>query len=208
MDFIHNSQQIQEIADQLDISTYIDENNVIWLCGKDLKVTAHMRSCYSKCKKEHKKTIRKDTLGGMQEMTFLTLDACKAIICKSRSTRSIELASAFGIPMLQKNIPIETETLSFIMRVFKGKNMVCQYYVEPYRIDLYFPDSKLAIECDEKDSHSSIKQIQSDAARQKYIEKVLDCRFVRYMPHNFDFSMADLINNIICALGCIPEKVI
>ena len=39
--------------------------------------------------------------------------------------------------------------LSHVQEAFKGEEMIEQYHVDGYRIDLYFPEYKLAIECDE-----------------------------------------------------------
>ena len=53
--------------------------------------------------------------------------------------------------------------------------MIDQYTVDNYRIDLYFPKHKLAIECDEFD-HSD-RDIEYEVKRQNNIEEKLGCTF-------------------------------
>ena len=45
----------------------------------------------------------------------------------------------------------EQDALSQIMQAFRGEELIHQFGAGKYRIDLYFPKYKLAIECDEFD---------------------------------------------------------
>ena len=72
--------------------------------------------------------------------------------------------------------------------VFKGTVMIDQYSVDNYRVDLYFPEYRLAIECDEF-GHED-RDIGYEVTRQKYIENKLDCIFIRYNPDAKDFKIA------------------
>ena len=72
------------------------------------------------------------------------------MLVKSKKTKAVELAKDLGIAILDnKYLSKETETLSYILTAFKGQEMKEQYTVDGYKIDLYFPIHKLAIECDE-----------------------------------------------------------
>lgn len=53
---------------------------------------------------------------------------------------------------------------------------VPQYFVDNYRIDLYIPEYNIAIEIDE-DEHKYKKDY--DAKRQKYIQCLMHCEFIR-----------------------------
>ena len=55
-----------------------------------------------------------------------------------------------------------------IMQAFNGEEMIHQFSVGKYRIDLYFPRSRLVIECDEFD-HCD-RDIGYEVGRQKHIE--------------------------------------
>ena len=73
-----------------------------------------------------------------------------------------------------------------------------QFNIDGYRIDLYFPGHKLAIECDEFD-HAD-KDIECEVNRQKHIEEKLGCTFIRYNPDAKRFDLFEVINRIIPAI--------
>ena len=102
----------------------------------------------------------------------------------------------------QKTTSFEATTISDIMRTFRGKNMVVQYFVDGYFIDLYFPKYKLAIECDER-RHTFGHNAENDRIRQSRIQSSLGfvCAFVRYAPYAKDFSIFDVINEINCHIN-------
>ena len=80
------------------------------------------------------------------------------------------------------------------MQAFNGEEMTHQFSVGKYRIDLYFPGYKLAIECDEFDHRD--RDIEYKIERQKHIKKLLNCTFVRFNPDAKDFYILDAVNKI------------
>ena len=88
----------------------------------------------------------------------------------------------------------EQDTLSCITQAFKGEHFVHQFSINKYRIDLYFPFHKLAIECDEF-NHKD-RDIAYEVKRQKDIEKSLGCIFIRYNPDSKEFNIFEVINRI------------
>ena len=72
--------------------------------------------------------------------------------------------------------------------------MIDQYCVDGYRIHLYFPKYKLAIECDEFDRND--RGIDYELKRQKHIENKLDCHFIRYYPDADNFDPFNLLNRV------------
>ena len=72
--------------------------------------------------------------------------------------------------------------------------MIHQFSAGKYRIDLYFPKYKLAIECDEFDHRD--RDIEYEAERQKNIEMLLDCTFVRFNPDAKDFCILKTVNKV------------
>lgn len=65
-----------------------------------------------------------------------------------------------------------------------------------YRIDLYIPKYKIAIECDET-HHSTPKKKEADRQRQEYIEDNLGCYFIRFNPLEKNFNIGNVINDIM-----------
>ena len=111
-------------------------------------------------------------------------------------SNATDFAKQLGINVHDhKYLSKERETLSYILTVFKGQEMKEQYTVDGYRIDLYFPTHKLAIECDEF-GHKD-RDIGYEVTRQKYIETKLACTFIRYNPDAKDFDIFIVINSIM-----------
>ena len=92
----------------------------------------------------------------------------------------------------------EQDTLCCILEAFKGHEMVEQFQVDGYRVDLYFPRHKLAIECDEF-GHED-RDIAYEVKRQNHIENKLSCAFIRYNPDSTDFNIFKVINRIMNAV--------
>ena len=139
--------------------------------------------------------INVETRIGMRKTQFITYDGLLSLIIASRKPKCSQLAIELGVNVLTRKYECkEAESLSAIMKAFQGENMIEQYNVDGYRIDLYFPDYKLSIECDEN-NHKDRNEIY-EKRRQKAISKKLECQFFRYDPDSKDFNIFDTINRI------------
>ena len=69
--------------------------------------------------------------------------------CK-KPTHNLKILADFAGVELHKNkwLCKEQESILNIMNAFKGQKMHTQDSVDQYKVDLYFPKHKLAIECD------------------------------------------------------------
>jgi very-short-patch-repair endonuclease len=126
----------------------------------------------------------------VQALAYLTLSSL------DRNIDYYGVAKRLGIS-IQNEIDItkEQKTIRQIRRAFQHLRTVQQYKVGPYYIDLYFPDDRIAVECDE-DGHRRYTQ-EVERKRQNYIEQKLNCTFVRYNPDAPSFNIGDVINQII-----------
>ena len=70
-----------------------------------------------------------------------------------------------------------------------------QFSIGSFRIDLYFPEHKLAIECDEHDHKD--RDLNHEIRWQNFIEDQLNCKFIRYIPDAKDFTIDFMILNKI-----------
>lgn len=70
-----------------------------------------------------------------------------------------------------------------ILTTFDTCYMETQYMVNNYRVDLYFLEYDLAIECDEN-QHNCIKNKDADEIRQNYISQKNGCSFIRFILIN------------------------
>lgn len=150
---------------------------------------------------EEKKIFKVKTTGGEQNLSYLNLNGLKKFICKSRKKGNmLALAKILDIDVLQTTISnVENDTIQIIKKVFHHEDMVEQYKCDKYRIDLYFPQKKIAIECDEL-HHQIQGNIIKDNERQSYIKDKLDCIFIRYNPFDNDFDIFDVISKIHYAI--------
>jgi len=106
------------------------------------------------------------------------------------------LANTLGISVSNEiDVTKEQQTIRQIRNTFKHLQTKEQCKVGPYYIDLYFPVYRIAIECDE-DGHRRYTQ-DDERKRQNYIERSLNCTFVRYNPDSTNFNIGDVINQII-----------
>ena len=79
--------------------------------------------------------------------------------------------------------------------MFDGEDLQTQYSVLSYRIDLYFHEYKLAIEVDEL-GHND-RNTYYEIKRERQIEKVLNCVFIRANLDAADFNINKLNDQIV-----------
>lgn len=132
---------------------------------------------------------------GNRNTICLSFLGCIEFIIRSRSILSEKILKILGYDSI-KVISIESKTIGFIKRCFRDEDMIQQYSVGCFRIDLYFPKYKIAVECDEKSVHSSFEQLQKDKEREALIKSELGCIFIRYRPEENDMELADVVYEI------------
>jgi very-short-patch-repair endonuclease len=99
---------------------------------------------------------------------------------------------------LVKRLDKEQEHIKYIMDTFKHLDYRTQYKMDIYRVDLYFPNEKIAIECDEFNHKDRCPDYER--TREEYIKKELQCKFVRFNPDEPNFSIFDVLNQIVIQL--------
>lgn len=140
-------------------------------------------------------------------MCFISYNNVLKIFSKTRKTEIIELANILGINLNNEIYTcVETDTIKCILDTFYGEEMIQQFKVKQYFIDLYFPKYKLAIECDEnKHNRTLIKKNDIDRENNIKIE-IKDIYFIRYEPHKKDFNIFKVINKIFKYIIVIKNK--
>jgi very-short-patch-repair endonuclease len=104
------------------------------------------------------------------------------------------------IQKLELNLDIvtfskEQEYIGTIIDTFHDIKCYKQFTVGTYRVDLYFPEHRLAIECDEHNHADRDKEYE--LKRQTYIENELKkCSFYRFNPDDTKFNMYRIIRKI------------
>ena len=88
----------------------------------------------------------------------------------------------------------EQSVLTKLDTSFKTEEKIFQNYVLGYRIDMYIPEYKLAIEADEL-GHCT-RDLKSEIEKQKRIEEELGCKFIRIDPSRENFDIVDEFSRI------------
>ena len=89
----------------------------------------------------------------------------------------------------------EVDILETISRAFHNEKSIREYSIGKYRIDLYFPKYKLAVECDENNHRNY--EILEEKLRELYIKERLKCTFLRFNPDALGFNVGEPINKIL-----------
>ena len=159
--------------------------------GKILNIK-NINTTMSKYNNNEKILIKTYTNGGDQRINYLTFDGLFRLISKCRKPEVIDFCISIGINIHTKIFTaIEVDTLKSIMETFNNEKIILQYKVNEYKIDLYFEEKKIAIECDEEHHN-----IVDDKNREEIIKKELNCKFIRYKPYDKNFNIFKLLNEI------------
>ena len=89
---------------------------------------------------------------------------------------------------------IEKATLESLRDTFEGEDIRTQYKVLGYEVDLYFHDSKLAVDIDEKNHQN--RDISREIERQIALEKKLGFKVIRINPDKENFNIFKAQNEI------------
>ena len=131
---------------------------------------------------------------------YLSVDGVKELLTKSKKPLYLLNIIAKKINTTIKgfndpiNIYIAQDELSKIINVFKREKYILEYAIGKYRIDLYFEEYNLGIECDEYNHIRYDKK--SEKIRESYIQHKLNCTIIRFNPHCKDYNVFDIISKI------------
>ena len=163
----------------------------------------YIYTCEDMCRKKYKEIKNKingyflnpNRFGGYVLKELLSLKNIKKLLTRVRAPNVLILTNMLNIKTLgYKFINKETSASYKIISVFKKENIVPQYRIGTYYIDLYFPNYKLAIECDEHNHSNRDKTYEKK--RQKYIENKLGATFIRFNPDERNFDILNVISDI------------
>jgi len=193
-----NFDELQSVCKLYNIRTKNKEKELLF-CAADvgamLKIKYIHRSTENFYENE-KCLLKEDTPGGMQIMSFLTLNGLRRLVSSSRKSEASNFAKSLNIDVnTYKNECIETTTINSIIEYFQTETCLLQHKCGSYIIDLYFPDYKLSVECDER-HHGRSDNKEKDETRQNYIEEKLGATFIRYSPHDTNFNISKVIVQI------------
>ena len=193
-----------EVCEKYGINNVRSED-VDYFLAKDvarLLKLSNVSDTLRKCPIKDKQLIPYQSAGGLQKSWFITIEGVKRILCTTRSHLAPAVAKDFGVTVTdQQFVKAEAASIGFLIKAFKHIKSSPQHPVQGYRIDLYFPEHKVAIECDEEGSHGP-GHVSKDKTRERKIADYLKCTFIRFRPEAPDFELADLVQRCAEAFGC------
>jgi very-short-patch-repair endonuclease len=181
------------------IHSLVHDDKTVWFCAKDVADVMGIGNVHKSVSRFHKcdkRKFEKDTNGGPQSVLYLSENGLKRVLANSRKNEANDLMKALGLNVHHiKYSCIEADVLRAIEETFVGQEMIKQYSVDKYFIDLYMPKNKLAIECDE---HNHKFQEEKDREREKKIKELIpDIVFIRLNPDSDDFNVYHGLNMIL-----------
>ena len=177
---------------------FLESNNEKWYVLRDIcDLLGLKRTNSSKLNISEKyiKMLKINTKGGKQNMVTTNIIGIKQILHSSRSIHKDKIITHLNIDLNVVFDYKETSWLKIISTSFNKFKQNFQYYVDGYRIDLYFPEYNLAIEVDEFNHKDRDKMYE--IKREKYIKEKLSCKFIRFNPDEKNFNIGEVISNIL-----------
>ena len=142
---------------------------------------------------------------------LITRDGAIELLIKTRKRLTpdvLHMLKEFGIDTTnRKCLTKEQQTLSAIANAFKTEKIEDQFKVGTYYLDMYFPEYKIVVECDEN-GHADRKPYK-ERERMDYVNKefdIDDTNWMRYNPDEYDFDLSKVIGKIYRKIDEIKYK--
>jgi very-short-patch-repair endonuclease len=172
-------------------------DELLHIAGKKVHIANHLKKNY----KEHVhymiQTQRetKKGRGGHNKNTFLLTEVAFELLKNSYNMRNRYIVNVSDtVTCVNIGMCIENQTIGFIENSFKGV-IECrrQHPIGTYRIDLYFPEYHLAVECDEY-NHAD-RDPEYEKIREEYI-LAQGNQLIRYNPNAPQFDLSNVLRDI------------
>jgi very-short-patch-repair endonuclease len=167
------------------------------IASKKTNITKHLQKNYKENVHYMIQTQRetKRCRGGHNKKTFLLTEVAFELLKNSYNMRNRYIVNVSDtVTCVNIGMCIENQTIGFIENSFKGV-IECrrQYPIGSYRIDLYFPEYHLAVECDEH-NHAD-RDPDSEKIREDYILSQGN-QLIRYNPNAPHFDLSNVLRDI------------
>lgn len=137
----------------------------------------------------------KDKRGGHNKIHYLLTEEAFELLKNSFNLRNRYIVDINdNIKQVNLCMPIENQTIGFIENVYNDIfNLKRQFSIGKYRVDLYFIEYKLVIECDEYGHYD--RDIVEEKEREEYIQS-LGNKIIRYNPNEKNFDLSNVLKKI------------
>ena len=176
-------------------------DDLIPLLGIKGNITRYLKKNYREnihylIKKGNLTNIDK-TLGGsgLNKITFMLTETAFELLKNSFNLRNRYIVNISDtVKCINIGMCIENQTIGFIENAYKDiLNIKRQHYIGKYKVDLYFIDYKLVIECDEFNHQD--RNIIEEKNREEYICS-LGNKIIRYNPNEKNFDLSNVLRKI------------
>lgn len=142
------------------------------------------------------KTCTEKQLGGHNKERIVMREEVYELIMSTYATKYRYIKSVNGMTVVNPMVmSVENATIGFIEECYRGViEMKRQYKVGAYYVDLYIPEYKIAMECDEYDHRDYNEAAEKE--REEYIKEKLGCEFIRFNPTTRGFCLASVMNEL------------
>jgi hypothetical protein len=173
-------------------------DELLYLCRYKTDMVAHLKKNYREnihyiMKKDNFKELKKH--GGQNKITFMLTDEAFDLLKNTYNLRNryiVEISDK--VKYVNIGMCIENQTIGFIENSYSNILKVQrQYTIGKYRVDLYFIDHKLVIECDEN-NHNDRDPLE-EKIRENYIIS-LGNKIIRYNPNTSSFDLSNVLREI------------
>ena len=133
--------------------------------------------------------------GGQNKIAFTLTESAFELLKNSYNLRNRYIVNiSENVKCVNIGMCIENQTIGFIENAYKNMlNLKRQYIFGKYRVDLYFIDYKLIIECDEN-NHAD-RNAEQERIREEYIVSFGN-KFIRYNPNTPLFDLSNVLSEI------------
>ena len=179
-----------------DFTRNLDE--LLYLSTQKVNLTRHLKKNY---KENIHYIIEKNNFkitpqyGGQNLMVYMLTELAYDLLKNSYNLRNRYIVDVSDkVKCVNIGMCIENQTIGFIENAYVNiLNVKRQYVFDKYRVDLYFIDYKLVIECDEN-NHID-RDVLNEKTREDYIIS-LGNKIIRYNPNTSTFDLSNVLSQI------------
>lgn len=181
-------------------------NGEKWIKARDVFRLLGYACCKSAASALHPEHMRTSTelnldviRNGGCPPKFINTRGVKQLLSKSRKPKASAIAERSGMEVMKYLRP-ETEILCFLEETLTVLNIPFEFQksVLRYKIDLYLPVQRIAIEIDENGHRHRDEAYERQ--RERDITQLLCCKFLRFNPDDPKFKLALCVGKVCASI--------
>ena len=183
----------------------LDDDCVAYFSSKKWNVIRFAKQHFTKGVDFEMVTAPNPYSNGSPVHSYYFTEGAMQLLKSSYKQRSASLAKDRRWLVAPRLMSLETSTLSFIYEMLADvTDAELQYKCGPYYVDMYIPEYRICIECDELGHVDRAPALET--TRQAFIETTLDAVFIRYDPTVSKLELPKLVGKIMAHM--LKRKVI